>query len=56
MIDYDAISSTVKQKLCENLPDDGMSKLAEVITNASVDASVAVLKEYEKQRSTNSGN
>ena len=56
MVDFDAISSTVKQKLYENLPDDGMSKLAKVITNASVKASIAVLKEYEKQRSTDSDN
>lgn len=50
MIDFDVISATVKENLCKTLSDDGTSKLAKVIIDASVDASIAVLKEYEKQK------
>ncbi len=55
MIDFDAIAKTVKDNYHKNITDEsGISKLQATVIDAAVDASVAVLKEYEKQRTINS--
>lgn len=52
MIDFDAIAASVRERSRKNLSDNNMSKLAATITDAAIDATIAVLKEYEKQKST----
>lgn len=55
MIDFDAIAKTVKDNYHQNITDEsGISKLQTAVIDAAVDTSIAVLREYEKQRTINS--
>lgn len=53
MVNLDEIARTVKENYHKNITDDnGITKLSMVVIDAAIDASIAVLREYEQQRST----
>lgn len=54
MIDYNLIEENVRNQLTNQLSDsNGIEKLSQTIIDASIKTTIATLKEYEKQKSTN---
>lgn len=52
MIDYELIKTNVKRQLAQQFPDDKANdKLFNVIADIATNVSLAVLKEYDKQKS-----
>lgn len=52
MVDYDLIKHNVITQISDQINDDsGTGKLVKVISEIAVKATIATLKEYEKQKS-----
>lgn len=52
MIDYELIKTNVKKQLAQQFPNDkATDKLLNIIADIATNVSLAVLKEYDKQKS-----